>query len=280
MVRCPTPAAPSRYGPLRSGRNRACSTIRPSLPQPTPGGTPSHQVSAGEVRCSVRSTVPDASTNSTWSPGSPVTGSRSDPGGGNGTSTQVWHPSATSTSAFPASRLVSAAAGVDRAAGATTALPPPWIVGFTAPGPSTASRRMPGSGSGSTPVLLSRTKDAAVALRSKAGSTNRTAAPARRSPFSVVRKAPTRRARRSRRMILSSSTSSGTMPSATACASCSPHGPPGPGIDRSSVASALAAVLRAALQSEMTTPGKPHSPFSTSLSRRAFSVIEVPLTLL
>ena len=71
-----------------------------------------------------------------------------------------------------------------------------------------------------------------------------------------------------------------TMPSATACASRSPHGPSGPGIDRSSVASAVAVVLRAACQSEVTTPVKPHSPLSTSFSSPAFSVIGVPLTLL
>ena len=51
-------------------------------------------------------------------------------------------------------------------------------------------------------------------------------------------------------------------------------------MDRSRVASAVACVLRAACQSEVTTPSKPHSFFSTSRSKRMFSVIGVPLTLL
>jgi len=81
-------------------------------------------------------------------------------------------------------------------------------------------------------------------------------------------------------MTLSLSSSSLTAPPRTARVSRSPHGPPGPGMDRSSVAAAVSRVLRAASQSEMTTPSKPHSFFSTSRSRRRFSVIGPPLTLL
>ena len=154
-------ACAARSGRSRPSRCRAGR--RPTRPAPsTSGARP-----AADVR--------SASRNSRRRPGSPVTGSRSEPGAGSGTVTQIWPPSATVTSAVPASRPASAAAGVDRAAGATTALPPPWIVGRTAPGPTTASREMSCSRSGRTPPgLLSRTRDAAVARRTRAGSMSRT----------------------------------------------------------------------------------------------------------
>ena len=68
MVRCPTPAAPSRYGPVQSGRKLACRTTLPPSPQPMPGGTPSHHARVVAVRCSVRSTAPSAATNSRCTP--------------------------------------------------------------------------------------------------------------------------------------------------------------------------------------------------------------------
>ena len=79
----------------------------------------SHQASARGVAVLVASSVPSPARNSSRSPGSPVTGSRSDPAGGSGTISQVRQPGATVTSACPARASRSAAAGVDTAAGVT-----------------------------------------------------------------------------------------------------------------------------------------------------------------
>ena len=140
--------------------------------------------------------------------------------------------------------------------------------------------------------LRSSTNDAAATVRSRSGAISSGAGPggagtgsagaavAGDAPFPAKLSAPTRRASSSSRTSLSSSSSSLTWPSATALASSSPQGPSGPGIDRSSVATAVGTVLRAACQSDVTTPSKPHSSLSTSRSSRAFSVIRSPLTLL
>ena len=278
-VRCPIPAAPSRCGPVLSGRNDVVAVMLPGWPQPMPGGIWSHQASAVDVRCSAPSRPPSRSRYSSSSPGSPVLGSRSDPASGSGTTTHVWHPGATVTSACPANAAASPAAGVDTVFGITTALPPPWMAGRIAFGPITATRRTrAGSiGSAASFSLRNRTNDAAAARRRRAGSTG---AGTGAAPSVGPVRAPTRLASRSRRITLSSSTSAATEPSATAAASCPPHGPSGPGIARSRAARAVPAVLRAACQSDVTTPSKPHSPFSTSRSRRACSVIGIPLTLL
>ena len=89
--------------------------------------------------------------------------------------------------------------------------------------------------------------------------------------------APTRAASRSRRRTLSSIAVSATSPARTAATRASPHGPAGPGITRSSRPSPAAASERAANQSDMTTPSKPHSPLRTSRSIGC-SVIVVPFT--
>ena len=103
MVSRPTPAAPSRCGPLASGRKRWPARSARSRPSRCPAGhRPTRPArSTRGARC--RSTLPSAAMNSSRSPGSPVTGSRSEPAGGSGTITQVWQPAAAVTSACPAS---------------------------------------------------------------------------------------------------------------------------------------------------------------------------------
>ncbi len=77
------------------------------------------------VRCSVPASSPFSVRNSSRTPGSPVSGSRSSPGSGSGTMSQVTQPGRTVTWACPASASVSAAAGVDTLTWGTVALPPP-----------------------------------------------------------------------------------------------------------------------------------------------------------
>ncbi len=171
-----------------------------------------------------------------------------------------------------------ASAGTDTLDGMTPALPPPWMVGQKALDPATVTLRRESGSSGSVSASLrSSTNEAAVARRSRSGLIM--AAPAR-GPSHTSSSAPTRRARRSSRRTLSSTTSSATVPSSTALTSASAQGPDGPGMDRSSPPSAVAVVLRAACQSETTTPSKPHSSLSTSRSRAGFSVMLAPLTRL
>ena len=92
--------------------------------------------------------------------------------------------------------------------------------------------------------------------------------------------APAHRASRKIRATLSSMTDSGTTPSRTACTRAAPQGPFGPGIARSSPATAVATVVLAALQSETTTPPNSHSPLRICLSSQGCSVAGVPLTRL
>ena len=89
---------------------------------------------------------------------------------------------------------------------------------------------------------------------------------------------PARAASRSTRRTLSSTTASATVPARTAATSAAPHGSPAAGITTSSPALALASVLRAAVQSEITTPSKPHSSFSRSCRSGRCSVMVAPLT--
>ncbi len=82
-------------------------------------------------------------------------------------------------------------------------------------------------------------------------------APSRRPPARPAR-APAR--------AFASTADSGTRPARTASTSAAPQGPPGPGISRSIPARAGASVSHAAHQSDITSPSKPHSSFSTSAS--------------
>ena len=82
------------------------------------------------------------------------------------------------------------------------------------------------------------------------------------------------------RRTLALTTSSPTSPDRTAAASLAPHGPSGPGMARSSPATAVSTVLRAACQSDRATPSKPHSSLRMRPSSGPFSVIVMPLTLL
>ena len=271
------------------------STIRPLRPQPTSAGTESsHQVRVADVRCSPRISRPAAVRNSSRRPGWPDTGSVRLAGGGAGTASQVSQPGTACTRARPASAAVIASAGTETLDGITPALPPPWMVGQKALGPATVTLDRDAGSSGRAPASLrSSTNEAAVARRSRSGlimtapftspapaSAGGPGGPARLFEMNSGSRAPSRRASRSSRRTLSSTTCSLTVPSSTALTSASAHGPAGPGMDRSSPPSAVAAVLRAACQSETTTPSKPHSSLSTSRSSAGFSVMLAPLTRL
>ena len=268
----------------------------PLSPQPTPGGRPSHHASAVAARCSLANTAPSEVANSSRTPGSPVTGSVTEPRGGSGTPCQVRQPGAevTVTSPPKASRRAWTGAAAD--AGMTRALPPPWITGCSAFGPITATRSMPPAASGSAaPSLCSSTSEPVTALRSSTAGTRSggvggsaplggvagsgLAEPAARV-VAASRSAPTRRATPSSLVSLSSTISSVTCPARTASARAGPQYLFGPGMARSSPPTAVGTVLRVASQSEVTRPVKPHSPLSTARSSVACSVILLPLTTL
>src|SRR6516164_994545 len=142
-----------------------------------PAGRPSHQVNMVAVRCSVPASSPSSVRNSSRTPGSPVSGSRSAPSGGSGTMLQVTQPGRTINRAWPASASVSAPAGVDTPTCGTVALPPPWVTGLTALGPIRAMlRSVPGS-SGSTPASLLSSVNAAAAQRRSSDGSARTGRP-------------------------------------------------------------------------------------------------------
>ena len=127
--------------------------------------------------------------------------------------------------------------------------------------------------------MRASTNPAAAVSRSSAATASslhgRAYGPAGSTPAS----APTRAASRSRRSTLASIAASLTRPSRTASSSASPQGPCGPGMARSSAALPAASVLRAAVQSDMTSPSQPHSSWRISWSI-GDSVIVGPLTAL
>jgi hypothetical protein len=235
------------------------------------------------VRCSVPASSPSSVRNSSRTPRSPVSGSRSADSSGDGTLLHVTQPGRTVTRAISASASLSAPAGVDTLTCGTVALPPPWVTGRTALGPIRATlRSVPGSSGNISPWLLSSVNAAAAQRRSSDGSA-RTGPPFEVVPFAeapLLPKAPTRRASRKMRRTLASTSSSLTSPVRTAAVSWPPHGPPGPGIARSSPATAVATVLRAACQSDRATPWNPHSSLRMADSSGACSVMVMPLTML
>ena len=233
------------------------------------------------VRCSVPASSPPSVRNSSRTPGSPVSGSRSAASSGSGTMLQVTQPGRTVSlvcGSRPASASVSALAGVDTLTCGTVALPPPWVTGLTALGPISATLRSAAGSSGSTPAsLLSSVNAAAAQRRSSIGSAS-TGPPFAAEPLDPS--APTRRASRRMRRTLVSTSSSLTSPARTAAVSWPPHGPAGPGMARSSPATAVATVLRAACQSDRATPWNPHSSLRMADSSWACSVMVTPLTML
>ena len=125
--------------------------------------------------------------------------------------------------------------------------------------------------------MLASTKPAAAVARSSAAISSSVHGLAVRG--SKPSSAPTRVASLSRRSTLASTASSLTRPSRTAATSASPHGPSGPGMARSSAALPAASVLRAAVQSDITSPSQPHSSCRICWSI-GDSVIVGPLTAL
>jgi len=191
---------------------------------------------------------------------------------------QVTQPGRTVTRVCPDSASVSASAGVDTLTWGTRALPPPWVTGLTALGPISAMLRIVPGSSGSTPPSLRSSVNAAAAHRRSSAGSASTGPPSLAAPFGP--RAPTRRASRRMRRTLASTSSSLTTPARTAAVSWPPQGPSGPGMARSSPASAVATVLRAACQSDRATPWNPHSSLRMPDSSSSCSVMVTPLTLL
>src|SRR3954451_5569147 len=157
----------------------------------------------------------------------------------------------------------------------TPAVPPPWMAGSAAFGPSTATRRSDPRPSGrASPSLRTSTVAAAAASRNNAAASS---APGYPTTGSSSLTAPTRAANRNSRRALSSTSASATPPWPIAVSRDSSHGPPGPGMTRPNPATADAAADRVAYQSDTTTPSKPHSVISGSV-RSGLSVMVTPLT--
>ena len=162
------PAHPARADHVRAGlaspvagaeHDRAAARPSRRLRQP------SHQANIVAVRCSVPASSPSSVRNSSRTPGSPVSGSRSAAGSGSGTLLHVTQPGRTITRARPTRASRQRVAGVDTLTWGTVALPPPWVTGLTALGPISATlRSVPGS-SGSTSASLLSSANAAAAQR-------------------------------------------------------------------------------------------------------------------
>jgi hypothetical protein len=181
----------------------------------------------------------------------------------------------TSTSLPSAARTPSS--GVTAYCAVTPAVPPPWITGSAAFGPSTATRRSEPSWRGS--VSRSFRTSTIVAAAASLSSTPTRSGPEGRGAGTLPGTAPTRAASRTNRRALSATSAAATRPSRTAKSKDSSHGPAGPGMTRPNPASADAATDRVAYQSDTTTPSKPHSVISGSVSSR-LSVMVIPLTRL
>ncbi len=159
-------------------------------------------------------------------------------------------------------RACSASSGPRPWSGCTRALPPPCGRPWRAYGPINATRRT-SPASGSTPSsFFSSTIARAVARRMTdlvSGSSAVVSAVG-------VSAAPAHSASASTRATDRSRSSTPTSPRSTAARRCSPRSRGGPGISTSRPASNDAAALCVPNQSLTTSPSKPHSPRSSSVS--------------
>ncbi len=238
------------------------------------GASPPKYMSVVARRSSVNISPPSASRKRTRAPGEPVRGLTISASGSS------WIPFCTtargayrtSTPSPRAARIPSS--GVTTCSGMTVALPPPCVRASTALCPMTATLRSADASSGRAASSL-RTSTVPAAAAARANATPSSTWTGSGATASKPSSAPTRAARRSRRITLRSMSDSSTRPSRTASRSGSPHAPTGPGISRSCEARA-ASTLRTPVQSLTTTPSNPHSELS-GVSSRSFSVDVTPL---
>ena len=165
--------------------------------------------------------------------------------------------------------------------GNTVALPPPSTLASLASAPISATRRSDDGSSGSAPPrFAASTNDRTAIWRASSAPSTGSGLSSGGTASAVPDSVPTLAASRRTRATCSSMTSAGTMPWRTASASRLPHGLPLAGMTTSRPPFAVPAVSRAAIQSETTTPSKPHSPPSTPVCNAPLVVIGMPLTAL
>ena len=159
------------------------------------------------------------------------------------------------------SRSASASSTRRRRCGVTSELPPP-MASWPALGPITATLPTLAASNGNSPSLTRRTVPSVATRRATArrpGSSDSASSDAVGPPPRI----PTRPISRRTWRTWPSTTDSSTSPERTAAAREGPSQADGPGISRSSPASAAGAVECVPNQSDMTSPSKPHSRRST-----------------
>ena len=210
-------------------------------------------------------------------------GSVSDDGGGSGTASQVTQPGSTHSPAR--ARPAPCAArrpGVDTLTWLTAALPPPWVTGCQRVRADDGQRaqRCRRRGGAPRPVVGQqgerRRRGPPQQRRVREGPGLLARPGSRRVPRAHAIEAPSRELPGPARRPGGPGAGPAApcrprrppaiRPARTAAASRSPHGPAGPGMARSSPAAAVSSVLRAACQSDTTTPPNPHSSLSTPVS--------------
>ena len=289
-------ASAARRRPRRSGTGRPCGAEPgpqrdPAVDRPSrrPSGRPSHQVNmVARAVLGRRAGRPSAARNSSRTPGCPAAGSVSDgrrrlghrlPGDAAGSTVSSAGPVA----GHAGQRRAQGVAGVDTLTCCTAALPPPWLTGCTAFGPDQGQPpdcAGAGSSSGSAPSSLrSRVNAAAAARRSSAGSAGRRAR-ARSSPSVrhhlyrmrsvhwVRRRTDLAASVQQPRHLVVDQPLGDPARLAPRRPAARPRARPVPAWPGPARPAAVASVLRAACQSDSTTPAKPHSSLRTSRSSR------------
>jgi hypothetical protein len=183
-------------------------------------------------------------------------------------------PAANSTATPSGSAARSSSSGASTRVALTSELPAPWNRGVRANSPTTAIvSPAPGASGSSAPSFLSRTAHSAATARASAW-----CAPASKPRASGGRAA--RSSSASMRATAASSRRSSSSPARTAATIRVSLRPRFGGISRSSPAASAATRSSTAPQSDITSPSKPHSSRSTSVSSHGFSDAQTPLTLL
>ena len=260
-VNRPSPEQPIRCSPATAATTRVRTSTDATRAASTPSPNPACHAYAPPSRRSRPSSAPSASRNRTSAPG--PSGRRSSSGAATEFRVPARTPPSCATSTPSPSAARSPSSGATVYGGKTVALPPPSVRATAAFGPSTATRCSEPPVSGSRfPALRASTNEAAAASRSNAETTGASGAGGSPGAAAPAARAPSP----STRSTFASTADSGTRPARTASTSAGPHGPPGPGISRSIPARAGASVSHAAHQSDITSPSKPHSSFSTSAS--------------
>ena len=186
-----------------------------------------------------------------------------------GSPRSIRHPTSEVTAAS-GSRSARASSTRRRRCGVTSELPPP-MASWAALGPMTATLDTLPAASGSRPSLTSRTVPSAATCRATARRPGSSCSCSTPSAATVPSRIPTRPIKRRTLRTCPSTTDSSTAPSRTAAANVGPSQAEGPGISRSSPASAAGTVECVPNQSDMTSPSKPHSRRSTPPMRSGCS---------